>query len=148
MVILILHANYFKIKRIHYLHFSESCLRGRTRSGAQASLFQPSLSGSLTLIKEGHQGDIWWKLFPGSFKLIWFRNHLKECGQMHTSWFYIRGAASVRTLSPSHLLQKLSPELAGARWNLAARLFTRELLQKRHNYTFFLFPLGTMLRIF
>lgn len=59
---------------------------------------------------------------------------------MHTSWFYIRGAASVRTLSPSHLLQKLSPELAGARWNLAAQLFTRELLQKRHNYTFFFPP--------
>lgn len=121
--------------------FPEFCLKDRTRSAALASLFQPSPSNSLALIKEGQQGDRWWKMFPGSSKLIWFRNHFKGRGQEHSSWFYICGAASVRSLL---IFSSVLGCLENIGWrNLAAWL---SLLQKRHNYTFF--SPGTILRIF
>lgn len=131
VVILVSPEKYLEVKTIHCMCFPEFCLRDRARSAALASLFQPS--PSLTLIKEGQQRDRWWKIFPGSFKLIWFKNHFKGCGQEHSSWFYVCGATSVRSL----LL--IFSTLSGAVWcilNLAAWFC---LLKKRYNY-FFFFP--------
>lgn len=137
MVVLVSYEKYLEVKTIDCVCFPEFCLRDRTRSAAQASLFQPSPSSSLTLIKEGQQGDRWWKMFPGSFKLIWFRNHFKGCGQEHSSWFYICGAAFVRSLL------FMFSTLSWVVWwmlNLAAWFSHVSLLQKRHNFTFFFFP--------
>lgn len=79
------------------------------------------------------------KAVPRLFKADLVQKPLKRMWSDAYLLVLHRGAASARTLSPSHLLQKLPSELAGARWNLAAWLFTRELLQKIHNYTFFFF---------